>query len=141
MRRTLLRTALALIGTAAIFLSGSPSAQAAPLPVNYNWLAEFIPNIGNYQLAPPGAITVSRNADGALPEKCTSSIHPVPVILVHGTWENQNDNWRALSPYLKNNGYCVYTFNYGGDDNAVLGGTDAVASSAKEPRHDGVGHR
>lgn len=42
-----------------------------------------------------------------------SSTHPYPVVLVHGTLENQRSNWNALSPLLKNDGYCVYTFNYG----------------------------
>ncbi|SHM96040.1 esterase/lipase family protein [Cryptosporangium aurantiacum] len=132
MRRKLLGSMIAALGATATLLAGAQPTQAAPLPVNYNWLAEFLPNIGNYQQAPPGAITVSRNADGKLPAKCTSSQHPVPVLLAHGTWENQNDNWRALSPYLKNAGYCVYTFNYGGDDNAAFQGTDAVPSNAKE---------
>jgi triacylglycerol esterase/lipase EstA (alpha/beta hydrolase family) len=132
MRRRLLGSLFATLGATATMLAATQPAAAAPLPVTYNWLTEFPTHVGDYQTAPPGAITVSRNADGKLPQPCASSTHPVPVILVHGTWENQNDNWRALSPYLKNAGYCVYTFNYGGDDNAVLGGTDAVPSSAKE---------
>jgi triacylglycerol esterase/lipase EstA (alpha/beta hydrolase family) len=54
------------------------------------------------------------------------------VILVHGTVENQNINWRALSPLLKNNGYCVFTFNYGSTSPLPFKGTASVASSAVE---------
>ncbi len=39
--------------------------------------------------------------------------HPRPVILVNGTFVNQAANWQAGAPFLRNNGYCVFTFNYG----------------------------
>jgi pimeloyl-ACP methyl ester carboxylesterase len=40
--------------------------------------------------------------------------HPYPVILVHGLFANQHDTWYTLAPLLANNGYCVFTLNYGG---------------------------
>lgn len=42
-----------------------------------------------------------------------SAAHPRPVVLVHGTFANSVDNWLGLAPYLKNRGYCVYSFDYG----------------------------
>ncbi|MEV6062317.1 alpha/beta fold hydrolase [Nocardia asteroides] len=39
--------------------------------------------------------------------------HPRPVVLVNGTFVNQAANWQAGAPFLRNNGYCVFTFNYG----------------------------
>lgn len=42
-----------------------------------------------------------------------SAAHPHPVVLVHGTFANSVDNWLGLAPYLKNRGYCVYSFDYG----------------------------
>jgi triacylglycerol lipase len=40
--------------------------------------------------------------------------HPRPVILVNGTFENSYANWSMFSPALRDAGYCVYGFEYGG---------------------------
>ncbi|MEU6402659.1 alpha/beta fold hydrolase [Streptomyces sp. NPDC046985] len=42
-----------------------------------------------------------------------SASHPRPVVLVHGTFANSVDNWLSLAPYLKDRGYCVFSFDYG----------------------------
>jgi triacylglycerol esterase/lipase EstA (alpha/beta hydrolase family) len=98
--------------------------QASTLPVSYSFALGFAPTALTPSVAPPGA-----NEPGCE----LSAAHPYPVILVHGTVENQDDNWQAAAPLLADNGYCVYTFNYGGaaaDD--PLQGTGDIATSAQE---------
>ena len=50
---------------------------------------------------------------GANDVNCKVTDDSPPVILVHGTFENQNNNWGALSPLLHNEGRCPWTFNFG----------------------------
>lgn len=53
------------------------------------------------------------------------------MVLVHGTFENQDDNWQAIAPTLANDGYCVYAFTYGQTwYSGGLGGVADVYSSA-----------
>jgi len=64
-----------------------------------------------------------------------SSPHPRPVVLVHGTFADMSDSWQALSPLLKNNGWCVFAFNYGsyaGSDAIGVYGVGEIRSSAQE---------
>jgi len=64
-----------------------------------------------------------------------SAAHPRPVVLVHGTFADMSDNWQALSPLLKNNGYCVFALNYGsyaGSGAVGIYGTGEIRNSAKE---------
>ena len=61
--------------------------------------------------------------------------HPYPVILVHGLFGNQHDTWYTLAPLLANNGYCVFTLNYGGHLPFPLGyvyGISQMQDSAQE---------
>ena len=85
--------------------------------------------------SPPARWPVSLPADAAagggqlrLP---AVAAHPDPVILVNGTFANQDDNWQAASPLLANHGYCVFTFNYGGSSaSSIVQGTGDIAASA-----------
>ncbi len=75
-------------------------------------------------MPPPGANNFSCRPSAA---------HPDPVVLVHGTLANMNDNWQAASPILANHGYCVFAFNYGGSSpTADLQGTGDIAASARQ---------
>ncbi|MDO8188380.1 alpha/beta fold hydrolase [Conexibacter sp. JD483] len=122
----------------------APAARA-DLPVVYN----FPTAVGLGTLAP------NTDPPGANDWRCRpSAAHPYPVVLVHGTLENKLMNWNALSPLLKNNGYCVYALNYGAylpgpflglshiPDSAVeLGGfVNRVLSSSGAREVDIVGH-
>lgn len=64
-----------------------------------------------------------------------SSTHPYPVVLIHGTIEDEGSNWVSLSPLLANEGYCVYAFNYGETALSLGGRVDGlghIAHSAEE---------
>ncbi|WP_433731673.1 esterase/lipase family protein [Nocardia sp. CA-129566] len=66
-----------------------------------------------------------------------SAAHPEPVVLVHGTWGNQN-SWDVLAPQLKAQGYCVFSLSYGRAASSIRGaepgvyGTEDIRSSARE---------
>jgi pimeloyl-ACP methyl ester carboxylesterase len=42
---------------------------------------------------------------------CRSTEHPVPVILVHGTFGDMTVSWNLFSPALVQNGYCVFALD------------------------------
>ncbi|MFF4360689.1 esterase/lipase family protein [Streptomyces sp. NPDC001604] len=58
--------------------------------------------------------------------------HPRPVVLVHGTFANARLNWGLLSPYLKQQGYCVFAVNYGGAPGSPVKATAHVPDSARQ---------
>jgi pimeloyl-ACP methyl ester carboxylesterase len=121
-RRLACLAAAAAALAAAVFAGGS--AQAAALPVSYGFLAGFAATVSAPDTPPPGANNFS----------CRPSTgHPYPVILVHGTFENMDDNWQTASPLLANHGYCVFAFNYGGTSaSADIQGTGDIAASARQ---------
>jgi pimeloyl-ACP methyl ester carboxylesterase len=114
MKRTVIRWAAAMgallgagIGIGAMTGPARPASAApsAPYPVVWSFLptATVAAAENGPDVAPPGS---------NIP--CTpSATHPDPVILVHGLGADQNDNWQALSPFLADNGYCVYSLTYG----------------------------
>jgi triacylglycerol esterase/lipase EstA (alpha/beta hydrolase family) len=113
-------TRLAAVTAAAMALSGASAATAgATLPVIYNFPTAVAASVLNPDGAPAGA-----NDNSCRP----SAAHPRPVVLVNGTFANQIDSWNAISPLLKNNGYCVYTFEYGG--RGFIEATGPIAASA-----------
>jgi triacylglycerol esterase/lipase EstA (alpha/beta hydrolase family) len=121
MRRRLLGpTALMLLGLAL----ATASASAAPLPVVYDGL------LGYAHVSP------TASPPGANDWSCKpSAAHPRPVILVHGTFADMSDSWQALSPLLRNNGYCVYALNYGsyaGSGAFGIYATGDIAASAEQ---------
>lgn len=97
---------------------------AAQLPVIYNGLLGY------------AHISATASPPGANNWSCKpSATHPLPVILVHGTFADMSDSWQALSPLLYDNGYCVFAFNYGSyDDSGGLGiyGVADIAQSAQQ---------
>jgi triacylglycerol lipase len=89
MRRTRLLLLTLFAAVAALLsttLTGTASAATNPSPGPF----------------PPGTNACKPNA-----------LHPNPVVLVHGTFEDAAQNWATLAPYLEAQGYCVYALNYG----------------------------
>lgn len=119
MRRTLavLAMAMAMLGL------GAGSAQA-DLPVIYNGVYGYAHT--SPTASPPGANDWSCKPTAA---------HPRPVVLVHGTFADMSNSWQAISPLLKNNGYCVFALNYGdynGSGAVGVYGVDDIPTSAGE---------
>ncbi|MFD1825556.1 MULTISPECIES: lipase family alpha/beta hydrolase [Mumia] len=128
---------LAVVATTILCLTAVPGpAEAAwvnplPRPMRFAPLGEdsSFPAAFARTLVQP-----NRNPIGANDWSCRpSSRHPVPVVLVHGTWENAYNNWNGLSPVLKDQGYCVFALNYGNSTGiAFLNGTGDMIASAQE---------
>src|SRR5437868_4497630 len=123
-RRALLAAAATAAAIALWPALAAPARAATTLPVNYDFIAG----------ATLAALTPDTPPPGADDWSCRpSAAHPYPVILVHGTFANMDDNWQAASPLLANHGYCVYAFNYGGASPASpIQGTGDIAASAAQ---------
>lgn len=116
------------ISLTAVFVGASPARAGAPYPVPYDFLTSAVLAGLRVDADPPGANIWSCHPSAA---------HPEPVVLVHGTGGNKNDNWQTFAPLLANNGYCVYAFTYGVLPGAGLplnqvGGLAPIESSAAQ---------
>ena len=123
-RRLLIGATATLAACLATAATATP-AQATDLPVIYSVVPAGLATLAHPGAAPPGA-----NDWACQP----TAAHPRPVVLVHGTFANMTDNWNTLSPLLKNNGYCVFAFNFGGLIAGQVGGTTDIPASAGELR-------
>src|ERR1700712_2987175 len=115
------RWSAAMAVATALVAAGATSAQA--LPVIYNFPTAIAASAVQPGGSPAGANDMSCHPSAA---------HPRPVVLVNGTFANQITSWNAVSPLLKNNGYCVYTFIYGGLFVGQIGSYGPIAASAGE---------
>lgn len=59
--------------------------------------------------------------------------HPRPVVLVHGTFANADDNWITIAPALAAAGYCVFRLDYGAlPEIPFLHGVGPIEKSAQQ---------
>ncbi len=119
MRRSL-SLSLLLIALLAVFAAPA----RADLPVIWNGVYGY--SHTSPTASPPGANDWTCKPTAA---------HPRPVVLVHGTFADMSNSWQAISPLLKNNGYCVFALNYGDyNGSGAIGvyGVDDIRTSAAE---------
>jgi triacylglycerol esterase/lipase EstA (alpha/beta hydrolase family) len=95
----------------------------AALPVPYSFAAGLAA-----ELAAPGSSPPGSNDFGCRP----SAAHPYPVVLVHGTFATMTESWQALSPLLKNAGYCVFALDYGGAPGGLIQAYGPIETSAAQ---------
>lgn len=95
----------ALLGAVAALVLTAAACDPTPPPP--------LPVVYNVTAAAPYLLQPNKAPAGSNDKNCKSSKHPNPVILVPGTFATMGENYAVLSPLLKNNGYCVFTFNYG----------------------------
>lgn len=77
-------------------------------------------------LAPASASPPGSNVAG-----CHSSMPP--VVLLHGTAQNQMSAWQYLAPTLANRGFCVYSLTYGQSSwRGQIGGLGQREKAAKQ---------
>jgi triacylglycerol esterase/lipase EstA (alpha/beta hydrolase family) len=119
------RRPLAVLAAFAAFAFVPAAAGAAEnLPVEYDGAT-------GYAHASPTASPPGANDWGCKPTRA----HPLPVVLVHGTFADMADSWQALSPLLADEGYCVFALNYGSSNGSGQLGvyaTGPIATSAEE---------
>src|SRR5690348_7814701 len=122
MRRTS-APAIALLTLVALLTpSGSPAQAAGDrYPVPYDFVTSAVQGSLTHDL--PGANNWSCHP---------TRRHPRPVVLVHGTFANRDDNWQTYAPLLANHGYCVFALNYGA--NPDYPGTEDVGGLAPMER-------
>lgn len=119
-----MRRGAAVFAVVMAMLGLGASAAQADLPVIWNGVYGYAHT--SPTASPPGA-----NDWTCKP----SAAHPRPVVLVHGTFADRSNSWQAISPLLKNNGYCVFALNYGDyNGSGAIGvyGVDDIPTSAGE---------
>lgn len=96
MKKTVACVSAALTAVLGVSLTTTPVAQAAILPG-------------------PG-YTVPEISD---PHCTLTKKDPYPIVLIHGTWANAQ-KWKYLTPYLRQNGMCVWALNFGYNEDAIF---------------------
>lgn len=122
-----LKVWLAVLAAVLVGAIALPAVAGAALPVPYGKTA--LAAFAFHEVFAPTTVA------GANTNCSPSPSHPYPVVLVHGTAEDEGSNWVSLAPLLANNGYCVYAFNYGETNLSLSGRVDGlnyIQQSAQE---------
>lgn len=107
-RRRFAAAAVGVIASVGVVLAGASPATAqspsdGPLPVPFDFRVGVQAAL-NPEVPPPGA-----NDFNCEP----TAENPRPVVMVNPTFTTQAFAWQAGAPFLKNAGFCVFTFNHG----------------------------
>jgi triacylglycerol esterase/lipase EstA (alpha/beta hydrolase family) len=119
-----MRRILVVLSCVFSFCAVAAAPAAADLPVIYSGAYGYAHT--SPTASPPGANDWTCKPTAA---------HPRPVVLVHGTFADMSNSWQAISPLLKNNGWCVFALNYGsyaGSGAIGVYGTGEIRNSAQE---------
>ncbi|WP_128428263.1 esterase/lipase family protein [Streptomyces cyaneus] len=109
-------------------LQGVAAASGPPLPPRPQGRALDIPAALAGGLLHPDTPPAGANDWSCRPTRK----HPRPVVLLHGSAANAYNNWSMLSPWLKQQGYCVFAPNYGGKPGSPFQATGPIAESARQ---------
>ncbi|MFZ2512714.1 MAG: alpha/beta fold hydrolase, partial [Gordonia sp. (in: high G+C Gram-positive bacteria)] len=114
----------AMLAVAGTISSAGAAAATPPYPVVTDaGVAAVTGDMQPAEMSPPGS-----NVPG-----CRSSRGTPPVVLLHGTAQNQMSAWQYLAPTLANRGHCVYSLTYGQTSwSAQVGGLGQREKSAKQ---------
>ncbi|MGH9097824.1 MAG: esterase/lipase family protein, partial [Acidimicrobiales bacterium] len=124
--------AIVAAGTA-IPSSAATVNQTKKYPVPWDFLLDAVLAAAQNgpTVPPPGATNPSDPCPNG-----TLAAHHNPVILIHGLLANENDNWQSISPFLADNGYCVYALTYGTLSSEppldLMGGLTDMTASAQQ---------
>ncbi|AVM02247.1 lipase [Gordonia iterans] len=115
-------TVLAVAALAGGTLFGGGTAHAEPYPVITDaGVASVIGDTKPADMSPPGA-----NVRGCRSDR-------PPVVLLHGTAQNQMSAWQYLAPTLANRGFCVHSLTYGQTSwSGQIGGLGTRERSARQ---------
>ncbi|WP_312977778.1 alpha/beta fold hydrolase [Corynebacterium sp.] len=92
--------------------SPSNTYASSSTPEHRFFLTAFLKSWGHADPMPAGV----NDWDTPLSEE-----HPVPVVLLHGTWMNAYGTWSMIAPKLAARGFRVFALNYGSNDESLLG--------------------
>lgn len=116
------RAAILGITTALTFLMAGTAGADIPLP------QPVVSLVG----------TPNGHAEGSNDWTCNpSDVHPNPVVLLHGTAQNRQNDWKTLAPVLKEEGYCLFAPTFGNFPDMpwplnAVGGIRSMEDSAKD---------
>jgi triacylglycerol esterase/lipase EstA (alpha/beta hydrolase family) len=127
-RRALVAATLA---AATLLLAGQPADAVTPAsPVTPHDTYTVVPT--SKEATALAEADPTRVPNGANLSSCHSDAHPYPVVLLSGTFATMEQDFAALAPTLANDGYCVYTLNYGGDAGSDVQAVGPMKDSATE---------
>ena len=121
------RRVVSLFAAAAVLAASVLAAPAAGAAPQRRGLGEETLAVAAGLAHPDG------NAPGTNDWSCRPTAeHPRPVVLLIGTGANMMLNWYYMAPKLKEQGYCLFSLNYGATGRGPLKALGDIPTSARE---------